>query len=136
MTYKNDFIKALSICISLEQDYGRPTQKVFECLDFLYSPKGSKQELDLLKVEFQEEVLKCLEVISEYKGTVDNWRIDCSLGFGLRQQCDFLLELLSSTFPCITGNNNGKGNIVWWSILCNWRPIAFFGSDTYGLLKD
>ena len=127
MTYKDDFIKALSICISLEQDYGRPTQKVFECLDLLYSPKGSKQELDLLKMEFQEEVLKCLEILAEYKGTVDNWRIDCSLGFGVKDQCNFLSRLLDDNYPSTIGSN--LDGVVWWSILCNWRYIAFFGTS-------
>jgi hypothetical protein len=69
---------------------------------------------------------KVCQIIKEYATSVDNWRVDCPLGFGIKDHCSFLsffLNLERCQFEYFTDNFTTPEEIA--ELFQEWRGIDF-----------
>ncbi|MFM7408218.1 MAG: hypothetical protein ACKO3K_16570 [Cuspidothrix sp.] len=80
----------------------------------------------LLTLQKSSKIDKVCQIIKEYATSVDNWRVDCPLGFGIKDHCSFLsffLNLDRCQFEYFTDNFTTPEEIA--ELFQDWRGIDF-----------
>lgn len=125
-TSEQKFLEALDICQSLIDFKYRPTNLTYQAIE-LFCDIG-KNPLELLELcqKYSGRIEKICEVIHEYGTSIDNWRVDCPLGFGVKDHCSFLsffLNLDLCQFEYFTDNFTTLEQIA--ELFKDWKGIDF-----------
>ncbi|WP_071189464.1 hypothetical protein [Trichormus sp. NMC-1] len=83
----------------------------------LFSPKTFQRS---------SKIDKICQIINEYATSIDNWRVDCPLGFGAKDHCSFLsffLNLDRCQFEYFTDNFTTPEQIA--ELFKDWKGIDF-----------
>ena len=125
-TSEQKFLEALDICQSLIDFKYRPTNLTYQAIE-LFCDIG-KNPLELLELcqKYSGRIEKIWEVIHEYGTSIDNWRVDCPLGFGVKDHCSFLsffLNLDLGKFEYFTDNFTTLEQIA--ELFKDWKGIDF-----------
>jgi hypothetical protein len=101
------FLKALDICQSLINFKYHPTNLTYEAIVLFCDV--AENPLDLLKLceKYDQDIENLCQIIEEYGTSLDNWRVDCPLGFGIKDHCSFIsffLNFKRHNFSYFTGN--------------------------------
>lgn len=97
------------------------TQKFLEALDICKSLVSYKCQPTHL---IAEETEAAYQSVYEYASNADNWRVDCELGFGVKDHCSilsFFLNLRTGKFEYFTGNFKMPETIC--ELLKDWKGI-------------
>jgi len=99
------FLQGLDICKSLVDYKYQPTNLTFQAIELFC--ELSATELRRLTEEYGAAVGAAYNAVYEYATTADNWRVDCQLGFGVKDHCSILSFFLKGEgrqFQSFTGN--------------------------------
>ncbi len=123
-TSEQKFLAALDICTSLIDFKYRPTNLTYQVIE-LFCDIG-KNPLELLELcqRYSSKIANVCDIISEYATSVDNWRVDCPLGFGVKYHCSFLsffLNLDPCQFEYFTDNFTTLEQIA--ELFKDWKGI-------------
>lgn len=127
-TSEQKFLEALDICESLIDFKYLPTNLTYQAIE-LFCDIG-KNPLELLELcqNYAGMIEKICEIIHEYGTSIDNWRVDCPLGFGVKDHCSFLsffLNIDSGKFEYFTDNFTTTEKIA--ELFKDWRGVNFNG---------
>ncbi|QEI40252.1 hypothetical protein BMF77_00815 [Dolichospermum sp. UHCC 0315A] len=123
-TSKQKFLKALDICQSLVDFKYRPTNLTYQAIELFCEIGKNAFELLELCHKYSSKIEKICDIIHEYGTSIDNWRVDCPLGFGAKDHCSFLsffLNLDSGKFEYFTDNFTTPEQIA--ELLKDWKGI-------------
>lgn len=118
------FLQALEICQSLAALKYKPTNITFDAIELFCEVAKEPSDLLVLINGYSAAVEIADKAVYEYGTNADNWRVDCELGFGVRDHCSilsFFLNLKTRKFEYFTGNFNRQEVIV--EILQDWKGI-------------
>ncbi len=121
------FLQALDICKSLVDHKYQPTnltfQAIFRAAIELFC-ELSATELRRFTEEYGAAVGAAYNTVYEYATTADNWRVDCQLGFGVKDHCSILSFFLNGEgrqFEYFTGNFTTPEVIC--ELLQDWKGL-------------
>ena len=125
-TSEEKFLEALDICQSLIGFKYRPTNLTYQAIE-LFCEIG-KNPFELLKLcqKYSIKIERICDIIHEYGTSIDNWRVDCPLGFGGKDHCSFLsffLNLDLGKFEYFTDNFTTPEQIA--ELFKDWREVDF-----------
>ncbi|QSV52846.1 MAG: hypothetical protein HEP80_01870 [Dolichospermum sp. UKL201] len=86
--------------------------------------KELKELFSFKTFQRSSKIDKICQIIKEYGTSIDNWRVDCPLGFGAKDHCSFLsffLNLDSGKFEYFTDNFTTPEQIA--ELLKDWKGI-------------
>ena len=118
------FRQILKICKSLPKMKYYPTDLIFSAITLFCELATNSSDLLLWEQKYATEVEKASLAVYEYATSVDNWRVDCSLGFGVKDHCtilNFFLNLYSHKFDYFTGNFHNPNMII--DLIKDWQGI-------------
>lgn len=121
---KNKFLKALDICQSLTEWKSKPTDLTFQAIELFCEVAQSPSNFLYLAKKYSQETQLASQAVYEYALTVDNWRVNCELGFGVKDHCtilNFFLNIDTRHFNYFTGNFNSPEQIN--ELLQHWKKI-------------
>ena len=123
---EQNFLEALDICQSLIGFKYRPTNLTYQAIE-LFCEIG-KNPFELLKLcqKYSIKIERICDIIHEYGTSIDNWRVDCPLGFGAKDHCSFLsffLNLDLGKFEYFTDNFTTPEQIA--ELFKDWREVDF-----------
>ncbi|MBC5795578.1 MAG: hypothetical protein VKL60_21830 [Sphaerospermopsis sp.] len=125
-TSERKFLAALDICESLIDFKYRPTNLTYQAIELFCEIGENPGELLELCEKYSSEIAKVCDIIYEYATSVDNWRVNCPLGFGIKDHCSFLsffLNLDRCQFEYFTDNFTTPEEIA--ELFQDWRGIDF-----------
>ncbi|WP_353929999.1 hypothetical protein WJM97_17095 [Okeanomitos corallinicola TIOX110] len=120
------FLVALDICESLIDFKYRPTNSTYQAIELFCEIGKNPFELLELCEKYFIKITKVCDIIKEYATSVDNWRVDCPLGFGAKDHCSFLsffLNLDRCQFEYFTDNFTTPEEIA--ELFKDWQGIDF-----------
>lgn len=121
---KNKFLKALDICQSLTEWKSKPTDLTFQAIELFCEVAQSPSDFLNFTKTYSHKTQLASESVYEYAVTVDNWRVDCELGFGVKDHCtilNFFLNIYTHDFHYFTGNFTSAEQIN--ELLQDWKKI-------------
>lgn len=86
----------------------------------------AKSPSDFLKLrqQYTTEIQAALDALQEYGTSIDNWRVDCEIGFGLKDHCNILSFFLHIPTGKLT---RFSGNLAPSEVICeliaDWQNI-------------
>ncbi len=95
----------LDICKSLVDYKYQPTNLPFQAIELFC--ELSPTELRRFTEHYAAPTAAAYQAVYEYATTADNWRVDCQLGFGVKDHCSilgFFLNIDNRKFENFTGN--------------------------------
>ena len=125
-TSEQKFLEALDICESLIDFKYRPTNSTYQAIELFCEIGKNLSELLELCQKYSIKIEKICAIINEYGISIDNWRVDCSLGFGVKDHCGFLnffLNIDSGKFEYFTDNFTTPEQIA--KLFKDWKGIDF-----------
>lgn len=120
------FLEALDICQSLIDFKYRPTNLTYQAIELFCEICKNPFELLELCQKYSSKIEKICDIIHEYGTSIDNWRVDCPLGFGAKDHCSFLsffLNLNFGKFEYFTDNFTTPEQIA--ELFKDWKEIDF-----------
>lgn len=117
-------LQALEICKSLAALQGQPSELPYRAIALFCEIAREPSELLRLSQQYATETQEAFEAVYKYGTSADNWRINCSLGFGVKDHCSilsFFLNLYRQEFTFFTGNFNSPEAIC--ELLKDWKGI-------------
>jgi hypothetical protein len=126
------FLQALEICQSLAAFKYKPTNITFDAIQLFCEIAKEPSDLLLLIERYSAEVKTAYKAVYEYGTNADNWRVDCELGFGVKDHCSilsFFLNLPTREFEYFTGNLKTPEIIC--ELIADWKDI-----DLTPLIED
>ncbi|MDB9460609.1 hypothetical protein PN480_16015 [Dolichospermum circinale CS-1225] len=125
-TSEQKFLEALDICQSLIDFKYRPTNLTYQAIELFCDIAKNPLELLELCQKYSGSIEKICEFIHEYGTSIDNWRVDCPLGFGVKDHCSFLIFFLNldlCQFEYFTDNFTTLEQIA--ELFKDWKGIDF-----------
>ncbi|MBO1347062.1 MAG: hypothetical protein EBE86_006550 [Hormoscilla sp. GUM202] len=116
------FLQGLDICKSLVDYKYQPTNLTFQAIELFC--ELSPTELRRFTEEYAAAVGAAYNAVYEYATTADNWRVDCQMGFGVKDHCSILSFLLNGDrrqFESFTGNFTTPEVIC--ELIQDWKGI-------------
>ena len=101
------FIAALDICQSLAALRCQKTNKTFDAIKLFCEVAKDPSEFLALRQKYASQTQSALAAIDEYGTSVDNWRVNCEIGFGVKDHCNilsFFLNLPTGKVTRFSGN--------------------------------
>jgi hypothetical protein len=125
------FLAALDICESLIDYKYRPTNLTYQAIELFCEIGENPGKLLELCQKYSSKIANLCDIIYEYATSLDNWRVDCPLGFGAKDHCSFLsffLNIDRCQFEYFTDNFTTPEEIA--ELFQDWRGI-----DLQSLIK-
>ncbi|MGM3308642.1 hypothetical protein ACSQ6I_22150 [Anabaena sp. WFMT] len=125
-TSEQKFVESLDICQSLIDFKYRPTNLTYQAIEFFCEIGKNPFELLELCQKYSSKIDNICRMIKEYTTSIDNWRVDCRLGFGAKDHCSFLsffLNLDICKFEYFTENFTTPEEIA--ELFKDWKEIDF-----------
>ncbi|MFN7413266.1 MAG: hypothetical protein ACK5RT_05040 [Dolichospermum sp.] len=119
-------MEALDICQSLIDFKYLPTNLTYQAIELFCEICKNPFELLELCQKYSSKIEKICDIIHEYGTSIDNWRVDCPLGFGAKDHCSFLsffLNLDRCQFEYFTDNFTTPEQIA--ELFKDWKEIDF-----------
>ncbi|MBW4492371.1 MAG: hypothetical protein KME26_04650 [Oscillatoria princeps RMCB-10] len=126
------FLQGVEICKSLTGIKSKPTHLTFQAIELFCQVAEVPADLLLLLQTHAVESQEAFQAVYEYGTSADNWRVDCELGFGIKDHCSILAFFLNphtQDFKFFTGNFKTPEMIC--ELLKDWK-----GVDLTFLLDD
>lgn len=123
-TLTQTFLQALEACKSLAAFPGQPSELPYRAIELFCEIAIEPSQLLRLSQHYAAESKEAFEAVYKYGTNADNWRVNCSLGFGVKDHCSilsFFLNLYSQEFTFFTGNFNSPQVIC--ELLKDWKGI-------------
>ena len=121
---ENKFLQAINICQSLTEWKSKPTDLTFQAIKLFCEVAQSPSNFLRLAKKYSQETQLASQAVYEYATTVDNWRVDCELGWGVKDHCtilNFFLNIDTHKFHYFTGNFTSAEQIN--QLLQDWKQI-------------
>ncbi len=102
------FLQALELCKFLVTVQCKKSTIPFEAIQLFCEIAGEPLDLLHLCKQYSAEIKPALAAVTDYAASVDNWRVDCELGFGVKDHCNFLhffLNVHTKNFKFFRGEN-------------------------------
>ncbi len=118
------FIAALEICQSLAALQYQKTLITFDAIKLLCEVAREPANFLALRHQYATEVAAALRAVEAYATSVDNWRVDCEIGFGVKDHCNiisFFLNLPTGNFTRFSGNLATPEIIT--ELMADWQGI-------------
>lgn len=121
---ENKFLQAINICQSLTEWKSKSTDLTFQAIKLFCEVAQSPSNFLRLAKKYSQETQLASQAVYEYATTVDNWRVDCELRFGVKDHCtilNFFLNIDTHKFHYFTGNFTSAEQIN--ELLQDWKKI-------------
>jgi hypothetical protein len=118
------FIAALDICQSLAALKYQKTHLTFEAIKLFCESAKDPANFLTLRHQYAPEIAAALKAVEAYATSVDNWRVDCEIGFGVKDHCNiisFFLNFPTGNFTRFSGNLATPEIIT--ELIADWQGI-------------
>jgi hypothetical protein len=121
---ESKFLQAVEICQSLTGIKSKPTNLTFQAIELFSQVAEIPADLLLWLQMHAVESQEAFQAVYQYGTIADNWRVDCELGFGVKDHCSILAFFLNphtQDFKFFTGNLKTPEMIC--ELLKDWKGI-------------
>ena len=118
------FIQAIEICQSFAALKYSKTTKTYDAIQLFCEVAKFPPDFLTLRQKYTTEIKAALDALHEYGTSIDNWRVDCEIGFGLKDHCNILSFFLHIPTGKVT---RFSGNLATAEVICelisDWQAI-------------
>ena len=118
------FLQAVEICKSLQTVLTQRSNLPCIAIQLLCEVAKDPANFFALRNQYATEVAAALKAVEAYATSVDNWRVDCEIGFGVKDHCNiisFFLNLPTGNFTRFSGNLATPEIIT--ELIADWQGI-------------
>lgn len=118
------FLQAVEICKSLQTVLTQRSNLSCVAIQLLCEVAKDPANFLALRHQYATEVAAALKALEAYATSVDNWRVDCEIGFGVKDHCNiisFFLNLPTGNFTRFSGNLATPEIIT--ELIADWQGI-------------
>lgn len=122
--FAEKFLQALTLCKKLPAIKDKHTPITFDAIVLFCEVAADPSDFLQLRQQYAAEIEAALAGVDEYGSNADNWRVDCELGFGVKDHCNilsFFLNVPTGIFTRYSGNLKTPEIIC--ELIADWKGI-------------